>query len=277
MGTGQYAAQPEAMRSAVGNVGGMIMHASSTLDALKRLGSDPVPFASIGSAVGSANARLQDQVVSALCSLLSLLQNVSGLVTLSADNYQNADADVAASYSGRPAIRPEPGIWSADAGAALAARAMRDSRQGAVPAPHLAESVIGYLVGARPGQLAPHGPGGALAVPIGSAGELTVWLAESPANQARLGVIAVYAGPARGLHDTPGELRPGDVVFIDPGPDAADQEVTVGILGGDGGLHNHGQVYPDFGGVAQVHVYRLVGLPAAEHSGGPWPSPVSKS
>jgi hypothetical protein len=109
MGSGQYTAQPEAMRSAVGNVGGVIMRVSGTLLAFERLAADPVSFASIGSAVGSANARLQSDQVSALRSLFSLLQSLSRLVQRSADDYQNADRTVAVSYGGWwvPGGRPQ--------------------------------------------------------------------------------------------------------------------------------------------------------------------------
>jgi hypothetical protein len=223
---------------------------------------DPASFAVIGSAVGSASARLQGQQVPALRTLLLLLQQVSSLVQRSADDYQNADRAVAASYSGGPvAPRPGPQIWSS-AGAALAGQAIRDSEAGGSPTPHRAESIIGYLAGAGLGEPDGSGQGRRLVpVPNGSAHDLTAWLADSPAHQAQLGLIAVYTGAARGLDGTPDVLHPGDVVFIEPGPDAADQEITIGVVGDDGGLHNHGRLSPDFGGVAQVHVYRPVGGP----------------
>jgi hypothetical protein len=85
------------------------------------------------------------------------------------------------------------------------------------------------------------------------------WLADSPDHQAHLGVIAVYAGAARGLDDTPAGLRPGDLVCIEPGAVAADQDVLAGVIGEDGGLLNHGLLSPDFGGIAEVHVYRPIG------------------
>jgi hypothetical protein len=258
MDSDQFAARPEAMRSAVGNVGGIIMRASGTLAAFELQAADPVSFAAIGSAVGTANARLQLDQVSALHSLFSLLQGVSSLVQRSADGYQSADAAVAVSYGGRGLTRTEPRIWSALAGAALADQAMGDSRAGAAPHPYRADSLIGYLAAAGLGQLGTAGQGGPLSVPIGSAGDLTAWLADNPANQAQLGLIAVYEGAARGLDGTPGGLHPGDVVFIEPRTDAADQQVTVGVVGSDGDLHNHGRLPVDLGAVARVQVYRPV-------------------
>jgi uncharacterized protein YukE len=258
--SGQYAARPEAMRAAAGNVGGLIMRASGTLAAFEQLDMGPLPFASIGSAVGSASTALQGRQVSALRSLLLLLQSVSSKVQQSADSYQDADRAVAASYGGTPAAaHTGPQIWSSSAGTTVASCAVRDSDTGSEPTPHRAESVIGYLAGADLGELGPGAPGRPLvSVPSGSAADLAAWLADNPAHQAQFGVVAVYEGTAHGLDDTPGQLRPGDLVCIEPGTDAADRQVTIGVVGNDNGLHNHGRLSPDFGGVAQVHVYRPV-------------------
>jgi uncharacterized protein YukE len=263
MRSGQYAARPEAMRAAVGNVGGLIMRASGTLAAFEQLDMGPIPFASIGSAVGSASTTLQGRQVLALRSLLLLLQNVSSKVQQSADSYQDADRAVAASYSGEQvAPHTGPQIWSSSAGTAVADRAISDSDASDIATPHRAESVIGYLAG-DPGEPGPGAPSGPLVcLPTGSAADLAAWLADSPAHQAQLGVVAVFEGTVRGLDDTPGQLHPGDLVCIEPGTDAADRQVTIGVVVGDGGLHNHGRLSPDFGGVAQVHVYRPVSAQA---------------
>jgi hypothetical protein len=256
MGSGQYTARPEAMRSAAGTVGGIIAAASGALLAFEQLSMDPGSFASIGNAVGSANIAVAGQQASTLRSLLWLLQTVSSRVQLSADSYQNADAAVAASYGGAPVAtaRPQRRIWSSLTGEALADQATRDSAAGVVPTPHQAESVVGYLAGAGLAQL---GQGEQpLRQPVQSAADLMAWLADSPDNQARCGVIAVYAGAASGLDGMSGGLQPGDLVAIEPGPDAADRHAVVGVVGYDGALHNHGRFSPDFGGVAQVHVYR---------------------
>jgi hypothetical protein len=259
MGSGQYTARPEAMRSAAGNVGGIIMQASGTLLAFEQLTMDPVSFASIGSAVGSASGVVADEQASSLHSLLVVLQTISSRVQLSADSYQAADSALAVGYGGghAAAARPERRIWSSPAGAALADRAARDGSADGAPTPYRAESVIGYLAGADGGQPGHGEP--LLRLPPGSAGDLVAWLTGSPDNQAHVGVIAVFAGAARGLGDTPGGLMPGDLVAIEPGTDAADRRVMVGVVGNDGCLHNHGQFCPDLGGVAQVQVYRRCG------------------
>lgn len=255
MGSGQYTARPEAMRSVAGNVGGIIVQASGTLLAFEDLTVDPVSFGSIGSAVGSAGGVVADEQASALHSLLSLLQTVSSRVQLSADSYQNADTAVAVSYGGgHAAAAPERRIWSSSAGAALADQASSDSSADRLPTPHRAESVIGYLADAHVGQVGQGEP--SPCPPTGPASDLMTWLAGSPDNQAHFGMIAVYTGAALGLGDTPGRLLPGDLVAIEPGPDAADRRVMVGVVGHDGCLHNHGRFSPDLGGVAQLHVYR---------------------
>jgi hypothetical protein len=255
MGIGQDTARPEAMRSAAGNVGGLVMRASGELLAFEQPALDPGSFASIGSTVSSADAELHDQQVSALSSVLALLLGVSSGIQQSADNYQEADATTAASSSGGPVVTRQ-GIWSAPASAALASQAAQDSGAGHVPTPHRAESIIGYLAGAGLGEL---GQGRQFSVPVASAGDLMAWLADSPDQQAQLGVIAVYAGAASGLNDTPAGLRPGDLVCIEPGGHAADQDVIAGVIGEDGGLRNHGLLSPDFGGIAELHVYRPIG------------------
>jgi uncharacterized protein YukE len=270
MGSGQYIARPEAMRSAAGHVGGLIMQASSMLLALQQQPDvDPGSLGSIGSSVGSADATLHDQQVSALNCVLSLLQGVSSKVEQSADGYQEADAAVAATYSGEPVpAREGPLTWSSPASAALASQAAQDSGTGAIT-PHRAESIIGYLAEADLGQIGRRGQGGPLSVPVGSAGDLAAWLEDSPDHQAQLGVIAVYAGAARGLDDNPGRLRPGDLVCIEPGGDAADQDVIAGVVGDDGGLYNHGLLSPDFGGLAEVRIYRPIGGGVAGSSPAP--------
>jgi len=260
MSSGQEAARPEAMRSAAGNVGGLIIQASGALLAFGQPALDPGSFGSIGSSVSSADATLHDREVSALTSVLSVLLGVSSSVQQSADDYQEADAAVVASHSGGPApAREGPLTWPSQASAALASEAARDSASGGVPTPHQAGSIIAYLASVGIGQLPGNGGGGPLWMAAGSARDLTEWLAESAEHQAQFGVIAVYAGAARGLDDTPSGLRPGDLVSIEPGAGAADQDVILGVVGEDGRLHNHGLLSPDFGGLAEVHVYRPVG------------------
>jgi hypothetical protein len=257
VGSGEGTALPEAMRSAAGHVGGLVMQASGTLQDFEQPTLDPDSFASIGSSVSSADATLHDQQVSALSSVLSLLlQGVTSRVEQSADDLEKADA---AQASGPAAARERPLTWSSPASATLASQAAKDGGTGGVSTPHRAESIVGYLAEAGRGRQGQDVHGRPLSIPVGSAGDLAAWLEDSPDHQAQLGVIAVYAGAARGLSDTPARLRPGDLVCIAPGADATDQDVIVGVAGDDGRLYNHGLLSPDFGGLAEVRVYRVIG------------------
>jgi uncharacterized protein YukE len=243
---GQYQARPEAIRSTVGNVGGILMQATNTVLELESLVVQPTSFATIGSAVGAANSTMQNHQSTALRQLLQLLQTVNSLVKLVADNYQHADSQVAAGYGGGvPTVGAGNGssIFSSPAAGTLAVLATGDGNA-TLATPHAADSVLGYLGAAGLYQ----GSG----VPTGSAAELAGWLAASSSHQAQVGVVGVYAGAARGFGDIPGGLRPGDLVSITP----SGGESLIGVVGGNGQLYNHGLLAPDFGPVAQVQVYR---------------------
>src|SRR5438128_12171340 len=95
---GQYNVTPEAVRSIVGNVGGVIMQTVNTVLDLEKLVVPPTSFATIGTAVASANTAMQTQQVAAMRSLLSLLQQVNNLVKQSVDAYDTADQAVAQAY-----------------------------------------------------------------------------------------------------------------------------------------------------------------------------------
>src|SRR3954471_3419623 len=128
---GEYRAEPEAMRSAVGNVGGIIAHGINAVADLERLGVQPMSFASLGGAVPAANAALRSGQVTAVRTLLQLLQQVNGLVKASTDAYQAADRDVASGYGGgRPAARPASSIWGSSHASELATLAINDSAGG---------------------------------------------------------------------------------------------------------------------------------------------------
>jgi uncharacterized protein YukE len=252
--TGQYDVRPEAIRSTVGNVGGIIVQAVNTVLDLESTVVAPTSFATIGSAVASANTEMQGQQVAAMRSLLTLLQQVNAQVKQSADDYDSADAAVAAGYGGQTggagtATQTRTGLWSSPAGAQLASYAIGDST-GNSGQPHSAGNVVGYLMGVGLGQ-----QGGADA-PTGSAGEFTAWLDASPDHQADLGVIGVYSGVARSLGDVPGGVHNGDMVIIDPGSGASGTNTVLGIIGNSNQLYNNGLVQPDFGGVATLRVYR---------------------
>jgi uncharacterized protein YukE len=241
--TGQYELRPEAVRSAVGNVGGIIMQAITVLLDLESMIVPPTSFAAIGSAVASANTALQGQQVTAMRSLLTLLQEVNDLVRRTADDYDSADRAVAQGFGGpAPTQVAAQALWSSPAAAQLAGVAVGDSGAGASRS---AGTVVGYLTQA--------GLGTGASAPTGSPQEFTAWLDATPDNQAALGVIGVYSGAARGFADVPGGVHNGDLVVIDPG---ATGDPMIGIIGNSGQLYNNGPVRPRFGEVATLRVYR---------------------
>jgi uncharacterized protein YukE len=244
---GQYQLGPEAVRSAVGNVGGIIMQTINVLLDLESMVVAPTSFATIGSAVASANTSMQGQQVVALRSLLKLLQDVNNLVKQSADAYDSADQAVSAAFGGQshPATTTSNGLWPSSVASHLAGVAVGDST-GATGQPHSAATVVDYLTQAGLTQ-SPQ------AVPTGSPHEFTSWLDASPDNQASLGVIGVYSGAARGFTDVPGGVHNGDLVVIDAGADP-----TIGIIGNTNQLYNNGLIQPRFGDVATLRVYRPV-------------------
>ncbi|HKN98127.1 MAG TPA: WXG100 family type VII secretion target, partial [Pseudonocardiaceae bacterium] len=125
--TGQYTVSPEAVRSIVGNVGGIIMQTMNTVLDLEKMIVAPASFATIGTAVASANTQLQTRQVTALRSLLSLLQKVNDLVKTSVDAYDTADQAVATGYGGQatPAgTTPSAALWSSPTATQVAARAV---------------------------------------------------------------------------------------------------------------------------------------------------------
>lgn len=227
---GQYPVSPEAVRSVVGNVGGIVMRTVNTVLELEAMVVAPTSFAGIGAAVASANTRMQGQQVATMRALLTLLQQISSLVGTSVDD------GVTPSTSG---------LWSSPTGAVVASHAA-GAGAGVSAQPGCVANVVGYLDAAG----LTHGAN----VPTSDANAFVSWLDASPEHQAGLGVIGVYSGTARGFGDVPGGLRGGDVVAIDPG---ATGEVTqLGVIGNSGSLHNDGLVEPDFGDVATLRVYR---------------------
>ena len=248
--TGQYDVTPEAVRSIVGNVGGIIMQTMNSVLALESMIVAPTSFATIGSAVASANTQLQSQQVAAMRSLLTLLQQVNDLVKRSVDDYDSADQAVATGFGGSTTTGSTPttsGLWSSPAGAAVAGQAVAASTA-AAPQPHSVGNVVGYLTGA--------GVGSAAGVPTSSPHDFASWLDASPDHQAGLGVIGVYSGAARGFGDVPGGVLNGDLAVIDPGAGASDPGTMLGVIGNSGQLYNNGLVQPDFGAVATLRVYR---------------------
>jgi hypothetical protein len=246
---GQYVVSPEAVRSSVGNVGGLIMQAVNTVMELETLIVPPTSFATIGTAVASANTTMQAQQVTALKSLLSLMQQVNNLVQRSVEGYDTADQAAAASYGGNSTSTGSTGIWSGSGANALATSAVAGS-VGGPGTPHSVSTVLGYLNQAG---LTNGGPTGA---PTGSAAAFANWLDASPDHQAALGVLGTYSGAARGFGDIPGGVHSGDLVTISPGAGTTDQSTLLGVVANNGQLYNNGLIQPDFGGLANMQVYR---------------------
>ena len=261
-GPTQFMAQPEAMRAAAGNLGGIVMQAAGSVLELEKMIVAPPTFAGIGTSVASANTTMQAHQTTALQSLLTLLQDVNKLITVIADAYEMADKNAATGYGATttPAstATTTASLWSNAAGAQLADAALAST--GGTPTPHNASTVIGYMSQSGLGQLGTQGTG---SMPTGSVASLTSWLDASPSNQVWAGVVGVYNGSARSLADVPGGVQPGDVVIVDPGAGAADQQPTIGVVGGGDQLFNNGAISPDFGGTASIQVFRPLPTPAA--------------
>ncbi len=249
---GQYRAEPEAMRSAVGNVGGIIAHGINAVADLERMIVQPMSFATFGSAVAAANAALQSSQVTAVRTLLQLLLQVNGLIKDSADAYQAADQAVAKGYGHDTATPSGSSIWGGSTHAAeLATLAINDSA-GVKGEPSSVGNVLRYLGDAQFGQLGSH--------PITDTrfhgvADFNDWLAGDADNQARVGLIEVYAGTARSFGDVPGGVHSGDVVVVEPLL-FADRDPLIGIAGEQGRLYNHGLVDARIHGLAKVSVYR---------------------
>jgi hypothetical protein len=249
---GEYRAEPEAMRSAVGNVGGIIAHGINAVADLERLVVQPMSFATFGSAVAAANAALHSGQITAVRTLLQLLQQVNGLVKASADAYQAADRDVATGYGGGHApTSTASSIWGSSHASELATLAINDSA-GAHGEPSSVGNVLRYLGDARLGRLGDH--------PITDTrfhgvADFNDWLAGDADNQARVGLIEVYAGTARTFSDVPGGVHSGDVVVVEPLL-FSDRRPVIGVAGDGGRLYNHGLLDARTGGLARVSVYR---------------------
>lgn len=251
MDTGRFEVRPEAMRSAVGNVGGIILQTINAVIDLEAMIVAPTSFAMIGDAVASGNIAMQGQQVVAMQSLLKGLQAVNDLVRRSADEYDQTDRAIADGFGGdHPNSQPSTSLWSSPVAGQVAAHALTDSI-GGTGDPHSVGNVLNYLGQAGLGH-------------DSSAGEFSHdsngfanWLDASPDNQTRVGVIGVYSGVARGFGDIPGGVHAGDVVVVDQGNGSSGSgNSVIGIAGTGGQLYNHGTVTPDFGGLSTVRVYR---------------------
>jgi uncharacterized protein YukE len=232
----QYTVRPEAVRSTVGNVGGIIVSAMNVVLDLESMIVAPTSFATIGTTVAGQNTVMQGHQVSSLQMLLKLLQDVNSLVKQCVDDYDSADQHVAASFGGQPAAATGSPLWSSPLAPQLATYATNDSA-GAPGEPHAVGNVLDYM--SHVGLATPPG------VAFHDASGFANWLDASPANQAQAGLIGIYSGTVRTLTDVPGGVHSGDIVVSDQ---------TIGVVGADGQLVNHGPVSAPHD--ATVRVYR---------------------
>jgi hypothetical protein len=267
----QYQVRPEAVRSAVGNVGGILLQVYSTVMELQSLSLAPAAFARIGSPVAAANIAMQGQLVGTMRALLQLLQETNSLVHRSANDYEAADRAVSLALGaatdggglGVPAPRSDGAAPDSTAsaggtasggggaiGSVLAGYAIGDSA-GRPGDPGSVSNVVGYLTRAGLGDLPEHG----FAPTFRGPNQFADWLDDSPANQQRVGVLNVYSGYFGTDKDLSSVVHAGDVVVVEPYAPFGRDDTLIGIAAGDGRLYNHGQIGTgvEFG---RVRVYR---------------------
>jgi hypothetical protein len=253
----EFEIHPEAVRSAAGNIGGILMQTVTLILDLDRLVVPPTAYAQIGTAVASGDAVLKGQQVTALQSLLKVLQDVNELVKAAADSHQTDDEAVAASLGGGSPPLLGHHLWASPAASQLADFAMADGAHSTTPDRHSVATVLDYMGRVGMGELGTHP---IEATRFDTPASFADWLDEDPDNQTRLGVIGIYSGNGQ-LNDVPGGVHPGDVVSVTrwqlgldhvPGSDT-----TVGVVGTDGRLYNHGAIGTDnWHGVTNLRVYR---------------------
>lgn len=238
----QYTVSPEAVRSVVGNVGGILVQTLNLVSELESLELAPSALAGLGSPVATANTEVQGQLISAMRQLLGLLQTTNGNINTSANAYQAADQAVAAGYggTGQTAATPTP----ATPGTTLASQVVADGAGGDGD-PHAVAGVVDSL-----SRLSGHPVSTAFASPAAFAD----WLDDHSEHQQQVGVLGVYSGDVAGLDRVPGGLHAGDVVVAAPYGPAPTSEL--GVVGSDGRLYNGGVVSIDTPYGADVRVYR---------------------
>jgi hypothetical protein len=247
-GTGEHRTRPEALRAGAGNVGGIILQAVSTVADLERMVLAPSSFAPFGSAVATASGALQAQQVTALRSLLSLLHEVNELVKHSADSVSQ-DNDPAPAGN-----RPPGAMWGSPRAAELARHAVADTPDppdSAAGEPESVGNVLRYLTDTGMGELRTHP---VAPTRFGGVADFNDWLGGDAENQARVGVVAVYSGTARGLGEVSSAVHDGDVVVVEPFATSG-RAPFLGVAG-DGRLYNRGRLDEEFRGLARVSVYR---------------------
>jgi uncharacterized protein YukE len=238
----QYTVSPEAVRSVVGNVGGILVQTLNLVSELESLELAPNALATIGSPVATANTEVQGQLISSMRQLLGLLQTTNGNVNTSANAYEAADQAVAAGYGGGSAVAPTP--TAVTPGTTLAGQVVA-AGAGSTGDPHAVAPVVDSL-----SRLSGHPVSTAFATPAAFAD----WLDDRSEHQQQVGVLGVYSGDVASLAKVPGGLHAGDVVVAAPyGPSQASE---LGVVGSDGRLYNDGVVSIDTPYGADVRIYR---------------------
>jgi len=106
MADGAYQINPNAVMSITADVASLAGRTSSVTSELMSMSLDATAFASIGSAVASANSALQNQILQNLTALTRLIAQTNQSVATSAQNYVAADTAVAQSFGGGHAVTP---------------------------------------------------------------------------------------------------------------------------------------------------------------------------
>lgn len=240
----QYTVSPEAVRSVVGNVGGILVQTLNLVSELESLELAPTALAGIGSPVATANTEVQGQLIGTMRQLLGLLQTTNGNVNTSANSYEAADRAVAAGYGGSPTAAAADTPTTVTPGTTLAGQVMA-AGAGGTGDPHAVAPVVDSLSG-----LSGHPVG----TPFASPAAFADWLDERSEHQQQLGVLGVYSGDVASLANVPGGLHAGDVVVA--APYGASPSSGLGVVGSDGRLYNDGVVSIDTPYGADVRVYR---------------------
>jgi hypothetical protein len=220
--------QRDGIRSTAGQLGGILVRAVTVVRGLSELTIEQESFGAMGKQLATVDARQHARHVAALHDALNTL-------------WQGTNS--AQAPHGRSDGLSDKRFWSTPVATRLGRIAVGDGISPGHPA-----SVGALLI-----QLVAVGlahPDGLDDVPA-RVGDFADWLDASAEHQMAVGLVAVYAGPAR---DTPGVVRCGDVAVIEP----VDGEPMLGVVGDGGSLHNDGPLAADFGAVATLRVYRPI-------------------
>ncbi len=243
---GGYQIRPEAARSAVGNIGGVLAQALGVLQEVAQTLAPQTSFAQIGTGTAVQNTALHAQQVSSLQSLLKVVGQLKTLVSECVRAYEEADSLISRLFGADPTQQAggsaSSGLWATGASGAAAL-----TGTATVPGTGAVQPVVDHLT--------QHGGWDTSTTPaptFASPRQFADWLDASVDHQAQAGVVGVYTGPATGPDGTLGvTTHTGDVVIAEHGTTSA-----VGVQAADGRLYNHGVVSLDQ--ATTVRVYRPI-------------------